>query len=511
MPPLSGKFEVAQYILGEDFKRRMSGNDELRHFVNQELRLLEGFYGLAFDLGLAKISSFEGRNAEPVYMLRRAVGFGKLFADEEDIRSGTLEILRIEVNNADNIASGFIFNKTALEIQISIAEAQASAVTQPEGEDISARYTENEFIIILRNRSEKYRDNLRSKIETKLKAKGISVQIDLIHQPTDSKERDIYMAFLHRSIILTPKQIEKIKSRMESDSLDFAQRSIYPDGVHTIAEKAAYLKKQHDELTMPIKIAQMLDGSEATKRTELTVNFIENILYNKTVGNDVYSFADLQWHIAQGELTEIFIIEFKFLQEINEALSIIDGDAILAKVFQHIKSTVEEADKEKVIYFQRGGVFIVGLPANAKFTDDAKEHIRSSISPVLIHEETQVEVPLGFFELTLTPKPVGETEIETVNRTNNDLNKGLAKVESDWFDQLAALMQTYADEYVSLFGADEWRAEQEMTEEHVMNPSYLVWHFFHGKNAHARCKKILEFLPEGELKTIFVTLLSETF
>jgi len=65
-----------------------------------------------------------------------------------------------------------------------------------------------------------------------------------------------------------------------------------------------FVLKTHPELATPLKIAGKLDAGETTRRTVLTLNFIENILYNKTLGI-IYSFVDLQWHLAQGELSDL--------------------------------------------------------------------------------------------------------------------------------------------------------------------------------------------------------------
>jgi len=161
---------------------------------------------------------------------------------------------------------------------------------------------------------------LRRQQEEEVSSKPLEVDIKVIKTPTGSVEKEIYLAFLKRAMILTEDQIHRIQERMSRNDLDFSERSIYPEGNDTsVEDKVTFVLKTHPELATPLKIAGKLDAGETTRRTVLTLNFIENILYNKTLGNNIYSFVDLQWHLAQGELSDLRVIEFKFLREINDA------------------------------------------------------------------------------------------------------------------------------------------------------------------------------------------------
>jgi GGDEF domain-containing protein len=278
----------------------------------------------------------------------------------------------------------------------------------------------------------------------------------------------------------------------------------------------AFLKTKHHELILPLDLALYYDEleeiSQETKcypRSQDILKFIENVVYDRLLGENIQSFTDFQEYFIDGEISTVYYFDLKFIKEINDNLSYVSGDEAIMALWQKLKEATPN-DMGKIMIARRGGTFLIGLRTGQELTKKTSESLLNINSILLFENDMPITVPIGqsAFQYDLSNRP---SERESawpswVKKMIRNLSEGLNKANDYWYKQVyqvlkdsSELKQTVADSKPPPVTSDSW-----------MSFDKLLWFYFHGKRAVERCHKMIEIIgdKDSDLKKIFEDILT---
>ena len=409
-------------------------NEDIQLISNKKghTLLLERFFAIGLDPGLRREAKFSGEdNLSPVvmlnrssflYELRRRVGFKRIgensnpdFKLEKNFRILTLDLKNLRaadeaVDEAGNSAGDYVLNLAAVSLNESVKKI-TEELGVDENDILVGRYGGDEFYIGLVG---KYNpdivNQIKAKVKTAIESKqglykqdgeiikaNLSIKNDQIGEvniPTDKIEKELFLSFLQRGLVLDGSEIEKEKeiftgengevdqNRLNAYLGDVLARNIYPKEVENAGdkEKIKYLIENHQELKVPFYLAAHLDQknqeSRQAVRQKALLNFVENYLVDPLLDEIVISRFDLLDHIKRSEFSSIFSFELK-LKEINDNLSYSTGDQAIInlwKVKRMLKSILND-EINKIMIGRFAGTIFFGLKKGQKLSNEALENI----------------------------------------------------------------------------------------------------------------------------------------
>lgn len=346
-------------------------------------------------------------------------------------------------------------------------------------------------------------------------------QIPVITVPESGIQRDIFKNFLHRGIILNEAQINQIINKFsQGNDMSAAterlmaylhsqqnMRRLYPENIpeDNLVEKIKYLQSVHSELRWAFQYAGELDKAEEpfsvdqnhTHRYAL-VRYIEDIMFDPLLRDNVYNRFDFQEHLSRGEFSNVIMIDLKFIKEINEDISFAHGDEAILTLWDRIKNSLSSEDRANVMAARYGGSIILGLRAGKKLSDEAKNKLRSLTSLTLFEDtENKMTIPLGSVDYDLSDM----TYMDTTNEAARMLfDRLLEDAENTWYDQVIDQLQN--DSQLLNIVNQQPVDSVEVTLARGIETPYqkTLWHFFHGKRLVERCSRIMDRLNTEKYK-----------
>ena len=129
------------------------------------------------------------------------------------------------------------------------------------------------------------------------------------------------------------------------------------EGFDAYAEK---LKQRHPEIASLID--QMVElQKEIPEIKDQFPEYINNIVYDRLLGEKVTAFQDFTEHLTKGLFKEMFMFDMKMIKEFNDVQSIATGDQAIVTLWNSIGNQIGPEDFAKVMCFRRGSTFTVVL------------------------------------------------------------------------------------------------------------------------------------------------------
>ncbi len=294
-----------------------------------------------------------------------------------------------------------------------------------------------------------------------------------------SLEKRIFDFYFQRGLILDQAEMAKTKQKF-ADLNEFAAyekehegHSIYPNLGMTVREKIEYLSLSHKELIVPMRLAHWIDARNESRSnfTNTVLQFIENNLYDRLLLENIQSFTDFQDRIGNDEFSGVWAFDLKFIKEINDGLSFVDGDKAIEGLWKSISGFIQEEDRKKFVFARRGGTFVLGVRKGEALSDqtlDAFGKLKSVALP-----ELKLELPIGSCRVENNPQNLGEV-LDLVE-------------QSAYVEILRFIVDKKIDPAVQIFGEED-------SPETKVDKVGLIHNFFSGKRINERSRKALWYL-----------------
>lgn len=327
---------------------------------------------------------------------------------------------------------------------------------------------------------------IRSKI--KVKNGGFEfIEID----PGDVMESEIFEYYFQQGVILNREQIKIEKERYKNKIEDFRQSAVarkidYPADVDSVDKKIVHLTTRHPEFrdvyddlmasTLPAELVQ-----------RLFLDFVENNIYDRLLGANVTSFADLTEHLGKGEFSRLWIFDGKFIKETNDALGYPLADKLIQNIWKEITSKISSNDHDNLFFARRGGTFALALRNGAKLSQETIANLQELKATPF--PDSDFNVPIGFSEIDL--------ESFTSEGKTSPLKEAERKANEDWLGAVFKQMVKLHRDFVLPLPDDPLYG--------VLNEPNLVGlmrrYFTSNKRGYERVKDALIFLQlaAGEL------------
>jgi GGDEF domain-containing protein len=233
---------------------------------------------------------------------------------------------------------------------------------------------------------------------------------EIIRIPNHKEKQTIFLHYLKQQLLLNTKDLENIYEISGSRNINSIQNEydtnrnscIYQSNSLKIDEKIAYFEKTKPDLRTIIELAKKLDeiiqSDQKIYQTRL-LSFIENVVYDRLLNEEVRGFGDIGIEIQNGAFREIYAFDIKFIKELNDQFSVLQGDMVILGFFQHISQLLSRKEKQEGIFFaRRGGTILVGIKKNFTLSGESQKQLR------LFLDSGMINISNSYFSLTI---PVG--------------------------------------------------------------------------------------------------------
>jgi GGDEF domain-containing protein len=500
--------------------------------------LIEPFFSLAFDKEMRQrvvLSLPTGKivEAPPVYILTRAAGidwFKKEIGFKEDeillSQPSNFFILRLDVadiyeaNQVDyGIGGNYLLNQVAAGINEFADEILNEINT--ENKIMPIRYGGDEFVVLITGSlSDRQKNTIIEKIKYLIYSKkaffgkeGIERQISFKNdelevidpnQIFDERKKKLFNFFLSRGFIISLDELEN----------EFHYIETKEDGVEQFLEKQMAKKiffrheigldmkfelllEKHPEFKVPLYLARYLDGKEHTDlRQKNLIYFLENILTDPILEENIITRYDLVDHLLRENLTDVLLFEIK-LKEIDEhpSFGFIYGDNLIKilwnKIKQELTSSVEDFE-DKFLIGRFGGTIFIGIRNNFNLNEEDLQKLKN-----LSIKYRNVTHTVGFAAISLS-------NISMTNIGENETNKNKLLMEifesttDDWLYKKAEYLSS--DDYLrNIFIEKLSKKLIEIRQEEISNDDTrinleLLLRYFLGKRGLIRRQKMIELI-----------------
>jgi diguanylate cyclase (GGDEF)-like protein len=233
---------------------------------------------------------------------------------------------------------------------------------------------------------------------------------EIIRIPKHKEKQLIFFHYLRQQLLLNTKDLENIYQISGSQNIQTIQNEcdsnrdscIYQSSQLNIDEKINYFEKAKPDLRTIIELAKQLDYviSNNKKIYQMRLlSFIENVVYDRLLNEEVRGFGDIGIEIQNGAFDQIYAFDIKFIKELNDQFSVLQGDMVILGFFQHISRLFTRSEKQEGIYFaRRGGTILVGIKKNFTLSCESQSRIKRFLASKMIY------ITNSYFNLTI---PVG--------------------------------------------------------------------------------------------------------
>lgn len=421
------------------------------------------------------------------------------------------------VRSADVIA-----NKTARAIRTALKDVWQQLHLQYEEDTYEVgRYGGDEFVIALagknatahrevimkvvqRNIEEQqgYYRGANGEIELEnIQLKKINERGDVIEwlSPPDkdnSNARKIYLDYLGRGLLLNEAEFNRILDKytqggvinmaqyQEDYEKDETRHSIYPPGTISIDDRIKHLINEHPEFEVYFRYLDTLGNAPDVQKTNkgYLISIIENSIFDRLLGDFIYSRSHFAEHIRNGEIDKVHVIDFKFLKEINSDMTYADSDKEIKKLWKTIKDAIPQDQRKNIIVSRFAGAFYIGVKKGGTLNSWDLENITTH---TLFDDDAKITVPLG-----TTKRRIRSYERREANKLLTTIeNDSDARFYLSLFTDISKEQETDPT-FITQMGAVDIH-ELANRKYAPLKKSELYAHMLRGKRTEARVNKLV--------------------
>jgi GGDEF domain-containing protein len=431
--------------------RRLSNEQGANQEALQDI--MKPLQRYVIDPGFAREARYQDRVVPPVFMLNRSA----MLAHIEELRDGVdaadlasaategsaihfslLDVANLRsINNAG--AGDYVLNSVAQNLLNQVEQINNELREKKGGELVVGRYGGDEYVVGYYGIT----DEEFAQYDARLKNAQVGVQsVDAYYAqkpqneggivtedtvklkpepsitvPTEQQQAAIFWEFFHKGIILHDEEIKR----------ELHERELWPvtqieteAQELTVDQRLVRLFERHPEMReLMNKVSGYLGENieDPTLRDDYNaefISYIEGIVYDRLLGEKVRPFDDLFYHLEVGDVADLRVYDFKGLKELNDHVSLVQGDRAIEATFNSISNIIRapqtsdrpaEYDETKhVMYFRRGGTIVVatrtndldGLSSQKAYELDS---LQSVTLPIGQDQTTQFELGRGYMRV----------------------------------------------------------------------------------------------------------------
>jgi GGDEF domain-containing protein len=420
IPPI-GPLSYQDSLLQNLFTERLSLQGDIEN-ATPFIRVLDKY---TFDSGMLQKREFatpdgELLEAEGVSIYNRAAFLART---EEIMRgkdfNGSFVLMDIaKFRDADmaedihkNKSADYILNMVGTKLIDTISQLKQEYLQKNKNIDIEiGRYGGDEIMFLINGIEESEKADVIQKlsqaatsVEGYYKTGEVQVpehvglkKVEQIDIPIDPFQRKVFEYYIPRGLILEPQEIANIeknqKQEMEALLAHSDKPSIYPSDLLARAgseEELMTIKKEYLIARHP-ELGQMFGSDTDVKAQKAMLGYIERVMYDPLLQEVVMGFTDLESHLSKGDYVSALIFDIKFIKEINDSRSIVEGDKAIQELWRQIREHIGDEDRTNYQIYRRGGTFVIACKNN---TSDLQEKL-TSLSEKRI-KWNGIEIPLG--------------------------------------------------------------------------------------------------------------------
>ena len=487
--------------------------------------ILEFLVPFCLDSGIAQKREMSDDYAEEVAFLNRAAFITYLeehYPDAESARPNIcVHFLDIkDFRAADHVtdASGdksadLIINKVAQKVSEKITHINSVLAESDGGMVIACRYGGDELALLFDRISDPSSradilefitndvDGIKS-IEGLFLRNGIPVKervqlkegIKEIFVPEDPIKAKVFWHQMHTGLLLSEEEIDNIIKYNGTDStrVNFFENPTLPQ----IVERMDRLFQKHPEFEIVFDmVASLPVKSEKEQITLLSglEKFIHENLYDRLLGDYVTNMSDFARHFLKRPFSRIHVIDVKGLKEINDNLSIAQGDLAIVEAWKKIQDVFEESDYRHAGIFRRGGTLLIGEYVTSGIGEEKRQKLLD-IDHITLHYgniDSHLSIAVGTKTLERSNAPGSTPEIKIM------LNNIFREIDSLWYKNLI---------YTNIDHPEYFENRPIPENADIFLPEYFINVFLYGKRKEERCRIILECINELKREPRYVNL-----
>ncbi len=502
------------------------GKEEYTEEIELTKKILGGYMQSTFDPGLSRDITFHLSNNNLVlhekgaHILRRSTFMSEIdrrikadpnfrptfsFIDIAQVRKADHEV------KSGHKAADLLLNRAAKGIEQSINDYCSKNNIDEADRPLLGRYGGDEFVIawpgtMTEAQRREFKDIIRQGlgyayyVNDSIVGQTIQYdsgpikikddQIEWITMPEHEEDRIIFNDYLSRGLLLNEDQVKKVKAKyLYRDKGQFSiekyqesirnRKSDALDTFATVGEKIDHIARRHEEFSEPLFLARYWDEQEekienkkVTKRQDTMLSFVQDVIYDKLLGDIVSTKFDFQEHEKRGEFSKTIVIDLKFIKEMNSLVGYVDADESIAAIWNKIYSSFNPQDKEKVIISRVGGTFFIGIKNGMELGTSTKAKL-SSITALNVdldptEGENLISIPVG--------QGIAKTSTEAIDAAERVFYGALyEKIKGD--ANLQTVLQNTTDPFKNSGGKIDFNT--------------LLWHFFKLKRYDERLLKLI--------------------
>lgn len=487
--PLSYKDNLTQRLFGESLF--------LQHYTENATPLINTFDRYTFDAGLLQTREYqtpdgEILSAEGVSLYNRSAFLARaLEIMKQDGFNGSFALMDIakfrDADNAEdadgNKSADYLLNRIGKELINKISFLKSNYLKNNKKIDIEvSRYGGDEFMFLINGVTPQEREEILTELANATTGvKGFYVNsgapVQAVHEenvtlkkmekieiPTASFERAIFEYYIPRGLILEPTEIQNIiklhSTEMEEMLAQTTIPSIYPENLldgtespeEAMEKKTDYLFIRHPELEGPFTFAK----DEVAK--EAILKYVEKVMHDPLLHEVVMGFADLETHLSKADYSNAIVFDIKFIKEINDTRSIVEGDKAIQELWRQIQTKIGPEDRTNYQVYRRGGTFVIALKK-----EDPALQLKLEVLNQQKIRWNGIEIPLGYatrdlkgfnqeikdIEAAQTPtvEKARKLYVQKRKRIRREFGSMLSETHQDWLSKIGQHIEHQMTEY----------------------------------------------------------------
>lgn len=319
--------------------------------------------------------------------------------------------------------------------------------------------------------------------------------------------RTIFLDYLGRGLLLNQAELQRIVNKyllhgqvdLDLYKKDYANAHrnevIYPTDVDNFDKRVQHVISEHPEFEVYFKYIDTLqkDPFLRARQKEYLLTIIENSIFDRLLGDFIYSRIHFAEHIKRGEIDRMYIIDLKYLKEINGDMTYADADIELKKLWERIKFSIPHHERKNIVVSRFAGAFYIGVKKGATIHDTQLKNISNH---TLFQDGNAITVPLGFTKKKIRPHE--RKKVYSVLSVFEDVSD--KTFYSRLFDDISEEVQRDPSFLNAIATVDLHNLETRRYQ--PLQKHELYSHLLRGKRSEARLGKLITAFEQEKMKRV---------